>query len=138
MFDLVHEARGMIAAMAPELEQGQFVFCAVPTQDSERVSVVAIGTFREREGWSAILPANDARNLGLKSDQLLRMIRLGVDSALDGVGLTAAVSTALAEIGIACNVVAALRHDYLFVPAADADRAIARLESLSAEARESS
>lgn len=124
--------------MAPELESGQFVFCAIPTEQSERVFGAAIGTFREQEGWSAILLANDARNFGLKSDQLFRMIRLGVDSALDGVGLTAAVSTALAEIGVACNVVAALHHDYLFVPAADADRAIHRLELLSANARASS
>ena len=131
------DARAMIAAMAPELAYGEYIFCALPDEGAERAFAAAICTFREREGWSAILPADDARNLGLLAAQSFRMIRLGVDSALDGVGLTAAVSTALSNIGIPCNVVAALRHDYLFVPAADADRAIARLESLAAEARES-
>ncbi len=42
-------------------------------------------------------------------------------------GLTAAVATALAKEGIACNVVAALRHDHLFVPY---DRAAEAMEVL--------
>ena len=131
------DARAIIAAMAPELERGEYIFCALPDEGAERAFAAAVGTFREREGWSAILPADDARNLGLLPDQLFRMIRLRVDSALDGVGLTAAVSTALSDIGVPCNVVAALHHDYLFVPAADADRAIERLELLAANARAS-
>ena len=45
---------------------------------------------------------------------------LQVHSALDGVGLTAAVAGALAAAGIACNVIAAFHHDHLFVPAARA------------------
>ena len=129
------DARAMVAAMAPELELGEYIFCALPNEGAEQAFAAAVSTFREREGWSAILPAGDARNLGLGSGQLFRMIRLGVDSALDGVGLTAAVSTALTDVGIACNVVAALHHDYLFVPAADADRAVHQLKSLSEDAR---
>jgi uncharacterized protein len=125
----------MVAAMAPELDQGEYIFCALPSVGAERAFAAAVGTFREREGWSAILPASDARNLGFDSGQLFRMIRLGIDSALDGVGLTAAVSTALADTGIACNVVAALHHDYLFIPAPDVERAMHRLQSLSADAR---
>ena len=129
------DARAMVAVMAPQLEQGEYIFCALPSEGAEQAFAAAVGTFREREGWSVILPASDARNLGLGSDQLFRMIRLGVDSALDGVGLTAAVSTALAAAGIACNVVAALHHDYLFIPAADADRALHQLQLMSADAR---
>ena len=121
--------------MAAELEPGQYIFCTMPTEEIDRVSGSAIGTFREREGWSAILPFRAAQELGLPCQQPLRMIRLGVNSTLDAVGLTAAVSTALTEIGVACNVVAASHHDYLFVLAADADRAMQRLDTLSANAR---
>ncbi|MFM8747512.1 MAG: hypothetical protein ACKOED_12755 [Aestuariivirga sp.] len=39
----------------------------------------------------------------------------------------------LADAGIACNVVAALRHDHLFVPAGRADEAQAILQALSAK-----
>jgi hypothetical protein len=45
------------------------------------------------------------------------------------------VSTVLADAGIACNVVAALRHDHLFVPAGRADEVQAILQALSARAR---
>jgi hypothetical protein len=39
-----------------------------------------------------------------------------VHSSLEAVGLTAALSTRLADAGISANVVAGLRHDYFFVP----------------------
>jgi hypothetical protein len=51
-----------------------------------------------------------------------------VHSALDGTGLTAAVSAALAAAGIPCNMVAAFHHDHVFVPAAMAARALAVLQ----------
>jgi hypothetical protein len=44
------------------------------------------------------------------------------------------VSTALAEIGIAANVVAGLHHDHLFVPADRSAAALAALRSLSTDA----
>jgi hypothetical protein len=62
----------------------------------------------------------------------MRQITLGVFSALDGVGLTAAVAGALAERGIACNMVAALRTTTPFVPADRAEEAVEVLRALSA------
>jgi hypothetical protein len=62
-------------------------------------------------------------------------ITLSVYSDLHAVGLTAAVAAALASEGISCNVVAALRHDHLFVPVDRADDALTVLERLQAEAR---
>lgn len=48
----------------------------------------------------------------------MRCMTLQVYSALEGVGLTAAVSQTLAEHDIPCNIVAAFQHDHVFVPSA--------------------
>jgi uncharacterized protein len=59
----------------------------------------------------------------------MHCITLNVYSALDGVGLTAAVAGALAAEGIACNMIAACHHDHVLVPA-DSGRAMAVLLAL--------
>ena len=51
-------------------------------------------------------------------------------TALDAVGLTAAVATALAEHGIPANVIAGFYHDHLLVPEDRADDAVAVLRGL--------
>jgi hypothetical protein len=114
----------MLAGMAPVLNPGCYSYRTLAP--GEAIPEAAIGTFREAEGPSAIVPATDADPLPLS------WITLTVHSALDGVGLTAAVSGALAEAGIACNMVAAHHHDHLFVPAPDAERAMAILRALQA------
>ena len=73
----------------------------------------------------------NALNPGLPTDMAMARITLSVHSALDGVGLTAAVAAALAEAGIPCNMVAAFHHDHAFVPLADAPRALAILKELA-------
>ena len=62
----------------------------------------------------------------------MRCITLNVYSSLEGVGLTAAVATALAENGIACNMVAAFHHDHAFVPDALSQKAMQVLKELQA------
>jgi hypothetical protein len=58
-------------------------------------------------------------------------LTLTVHSALDGVGLTAAVASALADEGIPCNMVAAFHHDHVFVPEERAEEALAILRALA-------
>jgi uncharacterized protein len=53
-----------------------------------------------------------------------------VHSSLDAVGLTSVLSNALAEAGISTNIVAALRHDHLFVPWSRREDALRRIEAL--------
>lgn len=127
----------MLSGMNPLLDPRDYVFCS--TGDAALASRLlprAVASFREAEGMSLILEASDdARAAGFDVSTPMRRITLEVHSSLDGVGLTAAVSTALADAGIACNVVAAFHHDHLFVPAADADRALRVLEGLQARAK---
>ncbi len=88
-------------------------------------------TFTEEEGLTLILSQHEADLAGLRYDLVTEWITLTVHTALDGVGLTAAVSSTLADAAISCNVVAAVHHDHLFVPAGTADRAIRLLEDLA-------
>lgn len=58
-------------------------------------------------------------------------LTLRVHSSLEAVGLTAAVSAALAEHGIAANVLAGFHHDHVLVPEHRADDAVAVLRALA-------
>ena len=77
-----------------------------------------------------------AASFGFDVSLPMRRIVLDVFSALDGVGLTAAVSTALADAGIPCNMVSFFHHDSDFVPSAMAHGAMLVLRACRhAEAR---
>jgi hypothetical protein len=126
----VKETQAMISGMAPLLDDTVYHFCVGP----EALLPQAIASFREDEGLSLILPDSVAQAHGLQSDLSMKRITLSVFSALDGVGLTAAVATVLAQAGIACNMVAGTHHDHAFVPAQMADQAVALLKSLADDA----
>jgi len=120
----------LLRSMRPELHTGEYVFCTFETVD-QPTGIEAVGWFHEQEGWTAILARPRADELALPYSFVSAWITLTVHSALDAVGLTAAVSQALAGAGISCNVVAAYYHDHLFVPANDGQRAVAILENLA-------
>jgi hypothetical protein len=61
-------------------------------------------------------------------------VTLNIHSSLEAVGLTAAVSQALASEAISANVVAGFYHDHIFVPQTAGKRAVACLTLLSATA----
>ena len=117
----VGDPAGMLAGMAQVLDARRWAFVLV----EDAVPADAFALIREDEGTTAILPAAEGD---------FARITLMVHSALDGVGLTAAVAGALAGRGIACNVVAGFHHDHLFVPWARADEALEVLRRLAASA----
>ncbi|MDB2407534.1 ACT domain-containing protein [Jannaschia sp.] len=120
----------MIAGMDPVRHPGTWVFATCP-EDRPDLAASALATMREGEGLSLIVP-HEVSPDGLP----MAWIELRVNSALDGVGLTAAVSTILAESGIACNVVAGHHHDHLFVPEEVAAEALVLLRARAAEEQE--
>lgn len=129
--NILRDGHAMIAGMTPVLDGETYAFCSATNGALAAEALpLATGMFREAEGISLILTAGDAERLGFTIDQPMARITLNVYSALDGVGLTAAVASALAEAGIACNMIAAFHHDHVFVPLAHAEEALAILEAL--------
>jgi dihydrofolate reductase len=126
----VSDLAELIRSMRPELQDGEFVYCGVPGP-AVPAGLTPVATVREAEGLTLVLPADEAAAAGLAGSFRCRQITLRVYSALDAVGLTAAVATALAADGIAGNMIAGLHHDHLFVAPQDAERALAALEALA-------
>ncbi|MEJ6395271.1 ACT domain-containing protein [Gymnodinialimonas sp. 2305UL16-5] len=122
----VSDTSSMIAGMNPCRVPGRWVFRSVAETDLPRLLPSALAVFREAEGVSVLVPAQD-------DERAMAQITLKVFSSLEGVGLTAAVSAALAEAGIACNVIAATQHDHIFVPEDRADEALALLKARAEE-----
>lgn len=61
---------------------------------------VPLGTFRETEGLTVIAPEADLAAHGISHQPGWAMISIGVNSALEAVGLTAAMARALTDAGI--------------------------------------
>ena len=123
----------LLRSMSPHLNDGDYVFCTLPDHQIPAGCEV-IGSFREQEGLTLILERQHAQQAGLAFDYVAAWITLNVHSALDAVGLTAAVASALGNDGISCNVIAGYYHDHLFVGRADAQRALQVLQQLAADA----
>lgn len=77
-----------------------------------------------------MLDRSQADAAGLSYDAVFAMITLTVHSSLEAVGFLAAIAARLASHGISVNPVSAFYHDHLFVPIAQAERAMALLQSL--------
>ncbi|MCE5250946.1 ACT domain-containing protein [bacterium] len=124
------ELSRLLAAMKPELRDGEFVFCAVTPEALEELCIEPVGWFREREGITLIVERNAADSAGLKYGCVMRMITLTVHSVLEAVGFLAAITKRLAEAGISVNPVSAFYHDHLFVPSEKAPAALKMLDEL--------
>jgi hypothetical protein len=122
------DLRRLLATMEPVLLPGEWVFVSAPSA----MPLPSRATVVEDEGTTHVLSRADADEYGLAYDFVAAWITLRVHSALDAVGLTAAVAGALADAGIGCNVLAGAFHDHLLVPVDRADDAVAVLRHLSA------
>ena len=119
----------LLTHMQPALNPGRYAFVTLPADFTLNPDSV-IATIREPEGLSAILPEQEAVDLGLPIAFLAAWITLTVHSDLAAVGLTAAFAAALGQAGISCNVVSGVHHDHLFVPAEQARQAMDALHAL--------
>ncbi|MDN3716827.1 ACT domain-containing protein [Vibrio breoganii] len=127
----IKELDQLLKSMKPHLQEEEFVFCTVEGKLSDYIELNPVGTFIEPEGLTLVLERRIAEQKQLPFDGAFRMITLTVHSSLEAVGLTAAVSTKLAEKGISANVIAAYYHDHIFVQAAKAELALQALNEFS-------
>jgi hypothetical protein len=123
----------MLRTLAPVRQPGSYVFCTVASLHGLDISE-SIGLFREPEGITLILPQAAADRLQLPYSYEAAWLMLTVHSALEAVGLTAAVAQALTAAQVSCNVMAAYYHDHIFVATRDADKALQALQKLAATA----
>ncbi|MGJ4728134.1 ACT domain-containing protein [Luteimonas sp. SDU101] len=120
----------LLVQLRPELDAGRYAFVTLPAGSTVDPALV-VASIREREGLSLIVPEQLALARGWPVAFTAAWITLTVHSDLAAVGLTAAVSQALARAGISCNMVAGVRHDHLFVPVGQAQTAMETLQALS-------
>jgi hypothetical protein len=113
----------LIKSMKPVLNEGEYVFCSFSNAESLDMKE-AICVSREKEGFSVIFPKSLADEKKYPYTFVSSWITLTIHSSLEAVGLTAAVSRALAENNLSCNVVAGYHHDHVFVARRDTERAI--------------
>lgn len=113
----------LLASMAPQLYDEPYAIRLLA--DGETPPAGAFALIAEDEGRTLITPEAGGE---------WARISLTVHSDLAAVGLTAALSGALAEAGISANVVAALYHDHIFVPWPRRHDALAALAALGEEA----
>jgi predicted N-acetyltransferase YhbS len=121
----------LLAGMRPVQREGEYVYVLWPHGRPLAGGIEA--AVREAEGLTVVLPRAEADSQGLAYDFVGAWITLEIHSALEAVGLTAAVSKALTDARISCNVLAGFHHDHLLVPVADAPRALEVLAELSAQ-----
>lgn len=123
------DLKTLLESLHPVIRDGDYVYALWPHGKPLEGGIEA--AVREAEGLTVVLRRNEADRLGLAYDFVAAWITLQIHSALEAVGLTAAVSAALTHAGISCNVLAGFHHDHLLVPVAEADRALDVLRLLA-------
>ena len=112
----------LLQGLRPRLYPERYAFAATaePTLRPNQFALV-----REDEGLTSIHPDPQGE---------WARISLEIHSSLDAVGLTGVMASRLADLGISVNIIAALRHDHLFVPWDRREEALECLRSLQGEA----
>jgi len=122
----------LLASIDPQLQAGTFVFCEIE-HDDRPSGLAARMEFREHEATTLVVSAEEAGAHGLAGEFPCQWIVIGAHSDLSAVGFLAEITAALAAAGIGANVVSAVHHDHLFVPAGLGERAVAVLGNLQGQ-----
>lgn len=125
----------LLSALAVKRRDGVWRFETIASDEASWTELISLRNvrdiamlFQEEEGLSVITRALADTPDGNR----WAWLELSVYSDLQAVGFLAKVSAALTEAGVPCNAVAAYHHDHIFVPEAQAERAIKAIEALRA------
>lgn len=113
----------MLATLRVERRPGVFAFVAVSAPAPD-LAAAAHAMVIEGELTTLVLPVAVAAAAGLPTEPEMAWLSLTVQSSLEAVGLTAAFSKTLGEVGIPCNVLAGFHHDHILVPVDRAQDAV--------------
>lgn len=116
----------MLSTLAVRRRPGVFTYIAVEVP-TPGLLASAHAVVKEGPLTTIVLPVDAAERAGQLATLHLAWLTLTVQSSLEAVGLTAAISERLARESIACNVLAGYHHDHLLVPVERVDDAIAAL-----------
>lgn len=122
----LRDLEDVLGALRVGRREGVFAVCSVGEIPDADVEAVVF----EDEGITVVLPLDQAQALSLSWGLEAAWLTIEVRTALDGVGLTAALARALADVDVPCNVLAGYHHDHVLVPVEDADVAIEAIEAL--------
>ena len=125
------DLKKLLSSISPKLLPKEYVFCSIKGKYGDYANLEPIASFKEEEGLTLVITKESAIKANLEFESTFRVITLTVHSSLDAVGLTAAVSTKLAEKNISANIIAAYYHDHIFVPTKRAKEALVALKELS-------
>ena len=115
------DLQALLSTLTIERRPGAFCFVDL---DDVPPGVVVQATVVESEGTSAVVDKDSLSSSTDPPEFVAAWLTVAAQSALDAVGLTAALAGALAQAGIPCNVLAGRHHDHLLVPEIKAQRAI--------------
>lgn len=119
----------LLCTLTVSQRPGEFCIATAPASTPVGNGVEALMV--EDEGVTAVCTTKRAQADGWDYEFPCAWLTLDVYSALQAVGLTAAVATVLTDANIPCNVIAARCHDHILVPTDRASDAIGAITSLT-------
>jgi hypothetical protein len=124
----------LLRGLEPRLDPRPHRFVTVAAEAEPGWSRRAFARVVEPEGVTLVVAEETIPGPATGAEPRWARITLSVHSALDAVGLIAAVAGRLAARGIAVNPVAGARHDHLLVPWERREEALEELRRLAREA----
>lgn len=116
--------RTMLAEARWAVRAGRYAYLTLPADDGRPAEARIV----EDEGVTLVVRMPEVTRAS-DAEDTFGWITLSVQTSLTALGITAAISSALAEAGIACNMLAGYHHDHLLVPFDEVERTLAVLDT---------